>query len=73
MRKTYKRDHPRTLSALLAWSPRDSAAPAVTDALGTLDWRAFQYRVLCVAAGLRRNFRCFLPVDLVCGADGNLA
>jgi fatty-acyl-CoA synthase len=54
MRKTYKRDHPRTLSALLAWSPRDSAAPAVTDALGTLDWRAFQYRVLCVAAGLRR-------------------
>src|SRR6516164_4930844 len=64
MRKTYKRDHPRTLSALLAWSPRDSAAPAVTDALGTLDWRAFQYRVLCVAAGLRRAG---------VGADGRVA
>jgi fatty-acyl-CoA synthase len=53
MRQTYGPDYPRTLGALLAWSGMDSAAPAVTDAAGTLDRRAFQGRVLRVAAGLR--------------------
>ncbi len=53
MRTTYGPDYPRTLAALLAWSGRDAAAPAVTDAAGTLHWRAFQDRVLRVAAGLR--------------------
>ena len=53
MRKTYGSDYPRTLSALLAWSPRDTSAPAVTDATGTLSRRAFQDRVLSATAGLR--------------------
>jgi fatty-acyl-CoA synthase len=53
MRKTYGAEYPRTLSALLSWSGRDASAPAVTDAAGTLDRRAFQSRVLCVGAGLR--------------------
>ena len=43
----------RTLPTLLAWSARNAAAPAVTDATGTLDWRGFQDRVLSAAAGLR--------------------
>jgi fatty-acyl-CoA synthase len=54
MRKTYGAEYPHTLSALLSRSGRDTAAPAVTDAAGTLDRRAFQHRVLRVAAGLRK-------------------
>ena len=53
MRTTYGPEYPRTLGALLAWSGTDPAAPALTDAAGTLDRRAFQDRVLRVAAGLR--------------------
>jgi fatty-acyl-CoA synthase len=53
MRATYGADYPRTLSALLTWSGRAPSAPAVTDAAGTLDRRAFIERVLRVAAGLR--------------------
>ena len=53
MRTTYGPDYPRTLGALLAWSGTDPAAPAVTDAAGTLNRRAFQDRVLRVAAALR--------------------
>src|SRR3974390_1557531 len=55
MRKTYGPGHPRTLGALMAWSGMDPAGPAVTDAAGTLDRRAFQDRMLRVAAGLRRG------------------
>src|SRR5262245_36667421 len=54
MRKTYGPEYPRTLGALMAWSELDPSGPAVTDSAGTLDRRAFQNRVLCVAAGLRR-------------------
>jgi fatty-acyl-CoA synthase len=54
MRKTYGHEYPRTLGALMAWSELDPSGPAVTDSAGTLDRRAFQNRVLCVAAGLRR-------------------
>jgi fatty-acyl-CoA synthase len=53
MRKAYGAEYPRTLGALLAWSGRDFAGPAVTDAAGTLNRSAFQNRVLRVAAGLR--------------------
>src|SRR5271166_7117580 len=53
MRTTYGPDYPRTLGALLAAPGRDPAAPAVSDAEGTLHRRAFQDRVLGVAAGLR--------------------
>ena len=53
MRTTYGPDYPRTLGALLAGPGRDPAAPAVGDAEGTLHRRAFQDRVLRVAAGLR--------------------
>jgi fatty-acyl-CoA synthase len=53
MRKIYGPEYPRTLGALMAWSELDPAAPAVTDAAGTLDRRTFQKRVLSVAAGLR--------------------
>src|SRR5262249_40866876 len=53
MRKTYGPDYPRTLSALMTWSDRDPEAPAVTDGAGTVPRRAFQERVLRVAAGLR--------------------
>jgi len=53
MRTTYGPDYPRTLGALLAWSGTDPAAPAVTDAAGTLNRRAFQDRMLRVAAALR--------------------
>ncbi|MGA9321300.1 MAG: AMP-binding protein, partial [Xanthobacteraceae bacterium] len=53
MRNTYGAQYPRTLPALLAWSARNAAAPAVTDTTGTLDWRGFQDRVLSAAAGLR--------------------
>jgi fatty-acyl-CoA synthase len=55
MRKTYGPGYPRTLGALMAWSGLDPEAPAVTDAAGTLDRRAFQNRVLRLAAGLRRG------------------
>ena len=55
MRKTYGPEYPRTLGALMAWSGLDPEAPAVTDAAGTLDRRAFQNRVLRFAAGLRRG------------------
>jgi fatty-acyl-CoA synthase len=55
MRKIYGPDYPRTLSALMAWCERDPDTPAVTDAAGTLTWRAFQERVLRAAAGLRRG------------------
>src|SRR6516225_9577316 len=54
MRKTYGPEYPRTLGALMAWSELDPSRPAVTDSAGTLDRRAFQNLVLCVAAGLRR-------------------
>src|SRR5215468_6769612 len=50
MRKTYGPEYPRTLGALMAWSELDPSGPAVTDSSGTLDRRAFQNRVLCVAA-----------------------
>jgi fatty-acyl-CoA synthase len=49
----YGSDHPRTLGALIAWEGRDPAAPAVTDAAGTLDRRGFRDRVLRAAATLR--------------------
>src|SRR2546430_1071789 len=55
MRKTYGPGYPRTLGALMAWSGLDPEAPAVTDAGGTLDRRAFQNRVLHLTAGLRRG------------------
>src|SRR4029450_3131878 len=55
MRKTYGPGYPRTLGALMAWSGLDPEAPAVTDAAGTLGRRAFQNRVLRLAAGLRRG------------------
>jgi len=54
MRKLYGSDYPRTLSALLAWSNREATAPCVSDAAGTLDWRAFNQLVLSTAAGLRK-------------------
>ena len=54
MRKIYGPEYPRTLGALMAWSELDPAAPAVTDAAGTLDRRTFQNRVLHLTAGLRR-------------------
>ena len=54
MRTFYGPDYPRTLSALLAWSGRDPAAPVVSDAAATLDRRAFEQRVLRAAAGLRK-------------------
>ena len=53
MRRTYGTEYPRTLSALMAWSGLDPAAPAVTDAAGTLSRHGFQERVLRAAAGLR--------------------
>jgi fatty-acyl-CoA synthase len=53
MRKSYGAGYPRTLGALMAWSGLDPAAPAVTDAAGTLSRRAFQQRVLRAAARLR--------------------
>jgi fatty-acyl-CoA synthase len=53
MRKTYGPEYPRTLGALMVWSELDPAGPAVTDAAGMLDRRAFQNRVLRAAAGLR--------------------
>ena len=55
MRKTYGPGYPRTLGALMAWSALNPEAPAVTDAAGTLDRRAFQNSVLRSAAGLRRG------------------
>jgi fatty-acyl-CoA synthase len=54
MRKTYGPEHPRTLTALMAWPGLDPSGPAVTDAAGTLDRRTFHERVLRVAAGLRK-------------------
>jgi fatty-acyl-CoA synthase len=54
MRQTYGPGYPRTLGALMAWSKRDLAEAAVTDETGTLSRRAFQHRVLRVAAGLRK-------------------
>jgi fatty-acyl-CoA synthase len=54
MRTTYGPDYPRTLGALMAWSQLDPAGSAVTDVAGTLTRRAFQDRVLCFAAGLRK-------------------
>jgi fatty-acyl-CoA synthase len=55
MRATYGQQYPRTLSALMAWSELDRAGSAATDPAGTLDRRAFQDRVLRVAAGLRKG------------------
>src|SRR5437588_160146 len=63
MRKTYGPGYPRTLGALMAWSGLDPEAPAVTDAGGTLDRRAFQNRVLHLTAGLR----CVLGLQLPAG------
>jgi fatty-acyl-CoA synthase len=54
MRKTYGAEYPHTLSSLLEWSRRNPSASAVTDATATLTRYAFQHRVLCLAAGLRR-------------------
>jgi fatty-acyl-CoA synthase len=53
MRRAYGAGYPRTLGALIAWSALDPAAPAVTDAAGTLSRRAFHERVLQATAGLR--------------------
>ena len=53
MRRAYGAGYPRTLGALMAWSALDPAAPAVTDAAGTLSRRAFHERVLQATAGLR--------------------
>ncbi len=55
MRTIYEPPYPRTLSALIAWPELDPAASAVTDPACTLDRRAFQDRVLRVAAGLRKG------------------
>jgi fatty-acyl-CoA synthase len=55
MPKTYGPQYPRRLGVLMAWSDLDPAGPAVTDANGTLERRAFQNRVLRVAAGLRKG------------------
>ena len=55
MRDLYGPDYPRTLSALLAWSGRNEAAPFITDAAGTLGRHAFQQRVLRTVAGLRNG------------------
>jgi fatty-acyl-CoA synthase len=55
MRKTYGPEYPRTLGALMAWSGLNPAAPVVTDAAGTLNRRAFQDRMLRVAAALRKE------------------
>jgi fatty-acyl-CoA synthase len=51
MRRTYGAGYPRTLGALMASSGFDPAAPAVTDAAGTLSRRAFQECVLRATAG----------------------
>lgn len=53
MRRTYGAGYPRTLGALMAWSGLDPAAPAVTDAAGTLSRHGFEERVLQAASGLR--------------------
>jgi fatty-acyl-CoA synthase len=49
----YGSDYPSTLGALIGWAGLDPAAPAATDAAGTLDRRGFQDRVLRAAATLR--------------------
>ena len=54
MRQSYGPEYPRTLGALMAWSELDPTGPAVTDAAGTLDRRAFQTRVRRFVAGLRK-------------------
>jgi fatty-acyl-CoA synthase len=54
MRKAYGAGYPDTLPALLTWSETNASAPAVTDAVATLTWRALQDRVLRVAGGLRK-------------------
>jgi fatty-acyl-CoA synthase len=54
MRQSYGPDYPHTLGALMAWSELDPTGPAVTDAAGTFDRRAFQNRVRRFAAGLRK-------------------
>jgi fatty-acyl-CoA synthase len=54
MRKSYGPDYPRTLGDLIVWSGFEPTEAAVTDVAGTLSRRAFQERVLRVAAGLRR-------------------
>jgi fatty-acyl-CoA synthase len=53
MPNMYGPDYPSTLGALITWAGLDPAAPAVTDAAGTLDRRGFQDRVLRAAATLR--------------------
>jgi len=53
-RTIYGPEYPRTLSALMAWPELDPDRPAVTDAAGTLSWRSFKNRVLCLTAGLRK-------------------
>jgi fatty-acyl-CoA synthase len=87
MRKTYGPGYPRTLGALMAWSGLDPEAPAVTDAGGTLDRRAFHNHVLHLTAGLRRggvgsgsrvvlwlpNGRGYLAAIFACARLGALA
>jgi len=53
MPNMYGSDYPSTLGTLIAWAGLDPTAPAVTDAVGTLDRRGFQDRVLRAAAMLR--------------------
>jgi fatty-acyl-CoA synthase len=53
MLNMYGSDYPSTLGMLIAWAGLDPTAPAVTDAAGTMDRRAFQNRVLRAAATLR--------------------
>jgi fatty-acyl-CoA synthase len=53
MPNMYGPDYPSTLGALITWAGLDPAAPAVTDAAGTLDRRGFKDRVLRAAATLR--------------------
>ncbi len=87
MRATYGPHYPRTLSALLTWSGREPAAPAVTDDASTLSRRAFAERVLQVTAGLRAagvkpgarvalwlpNGAPYLAAIFACGRLGALA
>src|SRR5690242_5659367 len=54
MRIPYGPDYPRTLTALMAWSGQDAAAPLITEAGVTLHRGVFAERVLRAAAGLRR-------------------
>jgi fatty-acyl-CoA synthase len=55
MRRTYGRDYPPTLGALLTRPAKEPATPFVTDAVETLDRRQFGECVLRVAGSLRQS------------------